>query len=454
MISMQLTPQRKAGLFALIIILILGYVTVRLSKTSLLPGGSYTIYAIVDEASGLTKKTPVLIAGVQVGYLDDVELVDGNKARLSLAISRGVKVSKNVEVRIRTIGFLGDTYIDLYQPGEIRETLKHKDAVGKVSVQGDISALTGQLTDIAGDVKAITATMKTLMAGDDSSFAKSLKNIEKITEALGNVSVKNEANLNAIIANMRAISENLNAIVARNMGNVDATLDNVAVVTDKIKRGEGTLGRLINDDETVEKLNDSLDNLNNLLGGANKMSVDVGYHTEYLGQTEEFKHYVSLALKPKPDKYFLIELVDDPAPDSTRTIRESTITSGGTTTTVTEEVKKTEFDKFRFSAQLAKKYYGFTFRGGLIESSGGAGIDYDYGPVGVKLSAFDFETKRGERPHLKAMGTVNLTKSFYLLGGMDDFISKEQDPDWFFGAGVSVTDDDLKSLIGLFGAKP
>ena len=454
MVSIQMTPQRKTGLFVLIVIFILGYITLRLSQTSLLPGGTYTIYVVVDSATGLSKKTPVQIAGVQVGYLDDVKLVDSNKARLSLEINRGVKVSKNVEARIRTIGFLGDTYIDLYQPGPLVWAMKDEDTVNRVSVQGDISSLTGQLSEIAADVKAITATMKTLMAGDDSSFAKSLKNIEKITEALGNVSTKNEANLNVIIANMRAISENLNVLVAHNMGNVDATLDNVAVMTEKMKRGEGTLGRLINDDETVEKLNDSLDNLNNLLGGADKLSVDVGYHTEYLGQTEEFKHYVSLALKPKPDKYFLFEFVDDPAPDSTRTIKESTITSGGTTTTVTEEVEKTEFDKFRFSAQLAKKYYGFTFRGGLIESSGGAGVDYDYGPVGVKLSAFDFETKRGERPHLKAMGTVNLSKSFYLLGGMDDFISKDQDPDWFFGAGVQMTDDDLKSLVGLFSAKP
>src|SRR3989338_2213585 len=119
--SFELTPQRKTGLFVLIIILILGYTTIRLSKTSLLPGGSYTIYAIVNEATGLTKKTPVQIAGVQVGFLDDIELVDGNKARLKLAISRGVKVSRNVEVRIRSIGFLGDTYIDLYQPGKIEE---------------------------------------------------------------------------------------------------------------------------------------------------------------------------------------------------------------------------------------------------------------------------------------------------------------------------------------------
>ncbi|MBI2338787.1 MAG: MCE family protein [Deltaproteobacteria bacterium] len=452
--SFELTPQRKAGLFALIVIFILGYITIRLSKTSLFPGGSYIIYAVVDEATGLTKKTPVQIAGVPVGFLNDVELLNGNKAQLSLAIQRGVRVSKDVEVRIRTIGFLGDTYIDLYQPGEIRETLKSKDTVGKVSFQGDISSLTGQLSDIAADVKAITATMRTLMAGEDSSFARSLQNIEKITDSLSRLSTQNEGNLNAIIANMKAVSENLNALVARNMGNVDATLDNIHVATDKINRGEGTIGRLIHDDETVEKLNESLDNLNGLLGGANKLSVDVGYHTEYLGETQDFKHYVSLALKPKPDKYFLLEFVDDPAPDSTRTIKESTITSGGVTTTVTEEVNKTEFDKFRFSAQLAKKYYGFTFRGGLIESSGGVGVDYDYGPVGVKLEAFDFETKRGERPHLKGMGTVNLTKSFYLLGGLDDFISKEQDPDWFFGAGVSMTDDDLKSLIGLFSAKP
>lgn len=452
--NFKLTPQMKVGLFVLIVLIVLAYATVRISQTSLSPGGTYSVYLQIESATGITKKTPVEIAGIQVGYVSDINLIDNNQARLTLEINKSVKLSRNVEARIKAVGLLGDTYIELYQPGKIDEVLPRKATIQSVVTYGDFSSVTNELASVARDVKAITATMKGLMAGEDSSFARSLKNIEAITDALKNVSTKNEGNLNAIISNLRAISENLNMVVARNISHVDAALENVEVITEKVRSGEGTIGRLINDDETVEKLNESIDNLNELLGGANKLQVDVGYHTEYLGETEEFKHYVSLALKPKPDKFFLLEFVDDPAPDSRFTIKETQVTSGGVTTNVREEIETTEEDKFLFSAQLAKKYYGFTFRGGLIESSGGVGVDYDYGPFGAKFSAFDLETKRGERPHLKAMGTINVTRSIYLLGGMDDFISKQQDPDWFFGAGIQISDEDIKSLMGLLSVKP
>lgn len=452
--TFQMTPQLKTGLFVLIVLIILAYATIRISQTSFFPGRTYTIYLLVDSATGLTQKTPVEIAGIQVGTVKEISLVDNHKARLALEIQKKYKISREAKARVRTVGFLGDTYIEIDQAGAVTQTVKSGDYLQTAETAGDINSVTNQISDIASDIKAISTTMRQLMAGENSSFAVTLRNIEKITESLKNVTTTNEGNLNAIIVNMREISTNLNRLVARNQAQVDATLDNIAVVTGKVRDGEGSLGRLINSDETVEKLNESLDNLNNLLGTSNKWQVELGYHAEYLGTTEDFKNYISFALKPRPDKYFLFELVNDPSPDATTTESQTTITSGGVTSVVDEKVKTTEQDKFRFSAQFAKKFYDFTLRAGIIESSGGAGIDYNRGPVGLQFSAFDFETKEGEKPHLKTMATLNLTESIYLLGGLDDFLSNQQDPDWFMGAGVQFTDEDIKSILGLLSAKP
>ncbi|OGQ08478.1 MAG: hypothetical protein A3G32_10370 [Deltaproteobacteria bacterium RIFCSPLOWO2_12_FULL_40_28] len=446
--------QVKVGLFVLGVLVILIYITLRIGGSGFSAGGHYTVYVAVNSAVGLTKKAPVQIAGVPVGFVSDIELIENQKARLKLKIKRGVLVSSDAQVQIKAQGFLGDTYIEIYQPGPITTQLETGQTLNNVATYGDISQVAGQVGAIAEDIKAVTATLKTLMAGDDSSFAKSLKNIEAITSSLGRVSVQNEGNLNTIVANLKALSENLNLIVARNTSNVDQTLGDLADAASKIRNGEGTIGRLINDDETVEKLNESLDQLNNVLGTTSKMQIDLGYKTEYLGTTEAFKHYVSLKLKPKPDKYFIFEFVDDPAPDSSFETRQTTITSGGVSTEVTEEIETTQEDKFRFTAQLAKEFYGLTVRGGLIESSGGVGLDYDYGPFGVDLSFFDLETKRGEKPHLKAGGSVNLTKNLFLTGGLDDMLNPDQDTDWYMGAGLEITDEDLKSIFGLMSLKP
>ena len=173
------------------------------------------------------------------------------------------------------------------------------------------------------------------------------------------------------------------------------------------------------------------------------------YHTEYLGKSEEFKHYVNLTLKPKPDKAFIFDFVSDPSPSPDRITRETTITSGGVSSVVTTETATVSRNKFRFSAQLAKQFYDFTVRGGIIESRGGVGFDYSKGPLGAQFSAYDFETDYNQRPHLKAAGTLNVTKNLYLIGGADDMISKQQDTDWFVGAGIRLVDEDVKSLFSI-----
>lgn len=445
--ALKFTPQLKVGFFVLVVLFLLAFATIRVSQKSLWPGSTYKIYVLIDTATGITKKTPVQIAGIQVGAVSDIELQENNQAKIELEIDKGVKISSNVQARIKSLGFLGDTYIELYQPGPVAGELAPKSTITNVASYGDFSSVTGQMGAIAEDVKAVTATMKVLMAGEDSPFAHIVNSLDRVT-------TRNEENLNAIIANLKAMSENLNLIVARNAANVDTAFGNAADITEKIKRGEGTLGRLVNDDTTVDKLNDSIDSLNDLVGGANKMQVGLGYRAEYLATSQNFKNYVSLTLKPKPDKYFLFEFVDDPAPSPTFVQKDTTIISGGTSTTVTEQTNTVDPDKFRFSAELAKQYYDLTFRGGLIESSGGAGVDYNKGPFGIQFSAFRFTTKRGERPHLKAMGTANITQSIYVAGGLDDIISKQQNPDWFVGAGIRVTDDDLKSIFGLMNLKP
>ena len=90
----------------------------------------------------------------------------------------------------------------------------------------------------------------------------------------------------------------------------------------------------------------------------------------------------------------------------------------------------------------------------MIEWGGGWGINYAMGPAVFKISAFDFSLDPSTAPHLKGYADLNLTNNLFVTGGADDFAAKNRKTDWFFGAGVQMTDDDLKSLVGLFSAKP
>ena len=207
----------KAGFFVFVSLILLFALILRVSQGRLFFGNTYTLYMDVDSAVGVAKNTPVQIAGVDIGIVESISLAENTKARLTLAVNKGIPISSQAVGHIKTTGILGDAYVEIFQESPITQVLKHRDVIQNVEIHGDLSSVTNQFSGIASDVKAITAQMKKLMAGDDSAFDKTIRNLEKITDAVEGLSVKNEKNIDAIVANLKAMSENLNRIVASNL---------------------------------------------------------------------------------------------------------------------------------------------------------------------------------------------------------------------------------------------
>lgn len=436
------STELKVGIFAALALVVIAWATLRVSDKGLFGGGFYTVSVVIDSAEGLNLKTPVEVAGIQVGYIEDLELHEGRRARAKLKIDDKVKLGRNAVAQVRTKGFLGETYIDL-KPGDLE--------TGTIEDEGQITATNPyvDLGQIASDVRDITDSLKKMLAADDSApVHRILKNMETFTKKLSEMTVQNQESVNAIVANLRHFSSDLNEVMASRKESLKDTMDRLNNITRKVDEGRGTIGRLLNDGELADNVNEAARGISETVGGVNRFQFEVGYHVEYLGESKDFKNYVGVALKPRPDKYFLLEFVVDPSPSPVEKVTTTNVTAGGSTTTVVTEENVVDKDKFLISAQLAKEFRNFTLRGGLIESRGGVGVDYNYGPVGVQFSAFDFRTDNNQRPHLKVLGSLNVTKNLFVVTGVDDFISKQQDPDWFLGAGLKFVDNDLKSLLG------
>lgn len=446
----RMRVETKVGIFAAACIVIIAYATIKVGDRSVVAGGGYKMTVTMDSAIGIKPKTPVEVAGIQVGVVKKIKLDEVNRAKVVLLISRDVRLPEGTMAYVRAKGFLGETFVEL-KPGPMQnETLPRGAEIPYSGVVGDMNLLLTQFNEIAKDVKSVTGALKEMVGPDESSpVYRAVHNLDQFTETLKDITLRNEASLNKVIDNMAVLTSELRGVVSRRRQDIEETLSSLSSITKKVDEGKGTVGRLVNDDATVNKLNSAIDNLNDALGGLKRLETEVGYHMEYLGASEDFKHYVHLNLKPTPDKAFMFEFVSDPSASPTRVTRDTEITAGGVTSTVHTNTATVEQDKFRFSAQLAKKFYDFTLRGGIIESTGGVGLNYDRGPVGVQFSAFDFDTKYGQRPHLKVLGNLNVTKGLYLVGGADDIINRNQPVDWFFGAGIRLVDDDIKSLLGL-----
>ena len=117
-------------------------------------------------------------------------------------------------------------------------------------------------------------------------------------------------------------------------------------------------------------------------------------------------------------------------------------TSGGVTTN-NEEVK-TFKNKTKLSLYFAKNFFDWTLKGGLIEDTGGIGVDYhmldDRLTAGVE--AYDFQ-----KLQLRANLSYKVFYGIYLSGGYSDILNKRDANSAYLGAGLFLTNDDIKLLL-------
>ncbi len=100
------------GLFIIIGVICMGYISIKLGKVNLFSNDHYTITADFTSVSGLKKDTNVEIAGVTVGTIKDIRLKD-YQAVVEMDIRKGIEIQDDAIASIRTKGLLGEQYIEI-----------------------------------------------------------------------------------------------------------------------------------------------------------------------------------------------------------------------------------------------------------------------------------------------------------------------------------------------------
>lgn len=100
------------GVFIIVGLLCMGYISIKLGKVNLFGTDHYTISANFATVAGLKKDTNVEIAGVNVGTVKDIRLKD-YQAVVELDIQNGIEVQDDAIASIRTKGLLGEKFIEI-----------------------------------------------------------------------------------------------------------------------------------------------------------------------------------------------------------------------------------------------------------------------------------------------------------------------------------------------------
>lgn len=460
------TKEFKVGLFVALGLALIAYMSLHVNNDPSKLGRSTTYFVVLDNASGLVRNSNIKMAGIPVGIIDTITLENG-KARVEMSLQGGLHVTRSASVEMLANGILGDKYLEL-QPGNPEdERIPEGGEITKVVDKGSFDAVLNQVGKIAKDMSEVSEAFKkaTTGAGDeDSPIGRIILNVEDVTADLKTLISEKKGSLGNIVDRFDSISVSIDEFInddsadgfkhnwkkmSKSLGKVDKILDNVEDITGKVNDGKGTLGKLVNDETTVDEINQAVKSVNKLVGAANKMELRLDYHSEFHFDSS-VKNYLGIGIHPGPDRFYLFQIIGDPKGRIEIVDQSQSVGGGAATDTATQTIFRNEF---KFSAQYAKKFHNLTLRAGVFENAGGVAIDYDFFQKKLRLSAEAFDFSREEGVDVRLFARYNFYGIFYAVGGGDDILNKGDNTftqtrsNWFFGAGVNFTDDDLKLIL-------
>ncbi len=400
--------------------------------------GGYELSAYFDSAIGLENRAAVRMAGVKIGYVKDIRLAE-RKAQVVMSISPEFQVPRESKATLASLGLIGEKYIeitpsdalDFCQPGE---ALQATPAISFDQLGALVLSIGEKIEDVSRSLREIT--------GEESqtNIRETLQNLNSFSGELNKFLVENKDDLRAGIrqasqtvrsldARIEAVAENLDDTirlikdtVQENRGGIRSGMDKIEELLsqieeslrllqnslEKINRGEGALGKLVQNPELYDEAKSTLQAVNRAVEPVSQVQAIGNFRVDYLGDSDKIKSYLTVGFS-LARRYFVIgQVVEDPF-----------------------------LEKFTYSAQGGFYWGALAPRAGLIESQFGAGVDVLAlrDRLIFSLEGYDFSREGG--PHFRFFTRFILFKYFQLVAGVDDF-GRSASREFYLGLGLGT----------------
>jgi phospholipid/cholesterol/gamma-HCH transport system substrate-binding protein len=430
----------KIGIFLAVAIFILAVFIFVVGDLSVLfkkPG--YLLYVSYDSAAGLEKRALVRMAGVKVGYVKDIRL-KGSKAEVQLSIDSGVNVPQGSKATLASLGLLGEKHIEIIPSEESSFCLPGATIEGIPPVSFD--QMGTLLLSIGDEFKEMTRALKDMLGGEESraNFQNSLQNLSTLSSDLKDFFAANrgeieqglrrpslaiqkfEKGVDEVTRDLKELTSLVKDVVEENRPSVKINLERIKELLNKIEeslallneslekinKGEGTLGKLISQQELYKRAESALDDFEKVVNPVSRLEVYGELSAEYYGKSNLLKSYFTLDLWPDKRKHFFAQVIHDPWQD-----------------------------KFVYSAQGGIRLGAFSPRAGIMESKLGAGIDYLMAGDRLRLSLEAFDFQRQPRPQFRLRARYSPLSHLYIIAGIDDF-TLVPEREIFFGLALGL----------------
>jgi phospholipid/cholesterol/gamma-HCH transport system substrate-binding protein len=248
-----------------------------------------TYYVIYENVDGLTVSSPVVLNGVQVGVVQemDIQLDKEHHIKVALNVNDDIPVGDSTIASLTSSDLLGGKAITLFLKPSSR-LYKGGEMLISYTQQSLTDMLTAKAMPVLGKVDSTLLRFNSFFNDEaKNSLRATILNTQATTEAVRNMLLANQRNINAITSNLAALTgqlqkteqkfnvlaSNLNQItdtlkatpINATIRDLHATVAEAQAVLHKFNQNTGTMGRLMNDDSLYANINASTESLNALL---------------------------------------------------------------------------------------------------------------------------------------------------------------------------------------------
>lgn len=475
------------GIFVFVTVAIFFYITFKIGALNFDRGNYRTYYVSFVSSSGLNRKDEVKIAGVKVGWIDDISLIKQRKYTVRAKVkilSDCILLHSDAYAVIRQDGLLGRKYLEIVPGTPSFEVLTPgSEIICREDPSTSIDKIFCDAHNIASDIGQVTSSIKNsvnsqewqdMMQKTTHQINEIVNSLANVTQAINNIVKENREiictttnNLSTIVSDLKdqlpkivadvkclsgKLSEQVAPTMQKGIEDVALTIDkNLSRVADKFEKagdqieevakkindGHGTLGKFINDDKVYKDVNVTVKCAGDFVSRIRNMGL--GFYAEFEGlprfgkkkeithDDTDYKFYLNGFLQPTPDTLFLAGIV---ARNDGRVFHKDIFEKNS----LIKRQEIREFDRWLWNLQFGKAFgENFWLRAGFFESTPGVGVDFclplknDIFKWIMTLEVYDFKGHlriADDSPHLRWINRLFLHRNFYLMLGLDDFVSK------------------------------
>lgn len=360
---MQGKLETRVGFFVLAALAIFIYMGFEIGAFRFDRNNYQSFTASFSDISGLSRKADVKIAGVKVGWVESITLLENGeiKAEAEMMVLKKYQLYADAYAIVRQDGFLGPKYVELIPGDPLLHPLEVGGQLGKPSTSPvSIDEIMQHFKQIAVNVNEITDSFKEVVGGvDGKEQLRSIFDNLNITAAkLSNFAdivdrsiSRNEQNIDLILSmgkDLKQLTEKLDldffpavessiekiaSIFDRDLAHLSQQLDvtaqalndvslqardglrSISSVAEKIDDGKGLIGKLINEDSTYTDLKTTIQGIKNYLTKLDRLQIVFDAHSEAMIRRaenyiyEDTKGYFDVRVYPNDDYFYLLQIV-------------------------------------------------------------------------------------------------------------------------------------------------